>query len=66
MTTGKTIQIFLPDSNPRGIRIAEITSRTVKVLQIPRAELEKGIWIHVLLDVVAITAVEDWVMDSGQ
>ncbi len=44
MPTGKTIQIFLPDSNPRGIRIAEITSRTVKVLQIPRAELEKGIW----------------------
>lgn len=43
MTTGKTIQIFLPDSNPRGIRIAEITSRTVKVLQIPRAELDKGL-----------------------
>lgn len=29
MTTGKTIQIFQPGSNPRGIRIAEFTSRTV-------------------------------------
>ena len=43
MTTGKTIQIFLPNSNPRGIRIAEITSRTVKGRQIPRAELDKGL-----------------------
>lgn len=36
----KTIQIFLPDGNPRGIRIAEITSRTVEVILIPRALLE--------------------------
>jgi hypothetical protein len=38
--TAKTIQIFLPDGNPRGIRIAEITSRTVAAIQIPRSKLE--------------------------
>lgn len=37
---GKTIQIFLPDGNPRGIKIADITSRTVQVLLIPRPSLE--------------------------
>ena len=36
----KTIQIFLPDGNPRGIRIAEITSRTVAAIQIPRSKLD--------------------------
>jgi hypothetical protein len=39
MTTGKTIQIYLPDGKAEGLRIAEITSRTVKVLQIPRGAL---------------------------
>ncbi|MBK9577824.1 MAG: GIY-YIG nuclease family protein [Fibrobacteres bacterium] len=38
--TPRTIQIFLPDGNPRSVRIAEITSRTVKVVQVPRAHLE--------------------------
>ena len=38
--TGKTIQIFLPDGNPRSIRIAEITSRTVQAVLIPRSKLE--------------------------
>jgi hypothetical protein len=36
----KTIQIFLPDGNPRGIRIADITSRNVAAVQIPRSKLE--------------------------
>jgi len=40
ITTPRTIQIFLPDGNPRGVRIAEITSRTVKVVQVPRAQLD--------------------------
>ena len=35
----KTIQIFLPDGNARGIRIAEVTSRTVQAVQIPRSGL---------------------------
>ena len=38
---GKTIQIFLPDGNPRGIKIADITSRTVQVLLIPRSSLDE-------------------------
>jgi hypothetical protein len=28
---GKTIQIYLPDGNPRGVKIAEFTSRTMQV-----------------------------------
>ncbi|GAB5520638.1 MAG: GIY-YIG nuclease family protein [Rhodothermales bacterium] len=38
-TRPKTIQIFLPDGNARGIRLAEITSRTVQAIQIPRTKL---------------------------
>jgi hypothetical protein len=37
---GKTIQIYLPDGNPRGVRIAEITSRTVQAMLVPRAQLD--------------------------
>ncbi len=40
MNIGKTIQIFLPDGNPRGLKIAEITSRTVQAILIPRATLD--------------------------
>ena len=35
----KRIQIFLPDGNARSIRIAEITSRTVQAIQIPRSKI---------------------------
>ena len=35
----KTIQIFLPDGNPRSIKIAEITSRTIQAILIPRSKL---------------------------
>lgn len=41
-TKGKTIQIFLPNGNPRGIRIAEITSRTVQAILIPRSILDEA------------------------
>ena len=37
---GKTIQIYLPDGNPRGIKIAEITSRTVQAVLLPRSSLD--------------------------
>jgi hypothetical protein len=40
MSLGKTIQIFLPDGNPRSLKIAEITSRTVQAILIPRAKLD--------------------------
>lgn len=35
----KTVQIFLPDGNARSVRIAEITSRTIQAVQIPRQKL---------------------------
>lgn len=34
--TPKTIQIFLPGGDPRGIRVAEITTRIVQVIEVPR------------------------------
>lgn len=39
---GKTIQIFLPDGNPKGLKIAEITSRTVMAVFIPRSKLDEA------------------------
>ncbi|UUO04787.1 GIY-YIG nuclease family protein [Blastopirellula sp. J2-11] len=35
----KTIQIFLPSGEPRGVRIAEFTNRTVQVIVVPRSDL---------------------------
>ena len=35
----KTIQIFLPGGDPRGIRVAEITTRIVQVIEVPRSLL---------------------------
>jgi hypothetical protein len=37
----KTIQIYLPDGEPRGLRIAEITTRLVQAIQLPRTKLER-------------------------
>jgi hypothetical protein len=42
MATGTTIQVFLPDGNPRSLKIAEITSRTVQAILIPRAKLDEA------------------------
>lgn len=39
--TAKTIQIFLPGGDPRGVRIAEITTRIVQVIEVPRSRLEE-------------------------
>lgn len=36
----KTIQIFLPAGEPRGIRVAEITTRIVQVIEVPRTLLK--------------------------
>jgi hypothetical protein len=38
--TPKTIQIFLPGGDPHGIRIAEITTRIVQVIEVPRSLLQ--------------------------
>jgi len=35
----KTIQIFLPNGDAQGIRIADITSRTIQAIQIPKHKL---------------------------
>lgn len=40
MDSGKTIQIFLPDGNPRSIKLAEFTTRTIKAILIPREKLD--------------------------
>ena len=37
MPLPKTIQIFLPHGDPQGIRVAEITTRIVQVIEIPRS-----------------------------
>ncbi|MBV6421608.1 MAG: hypothetical protein DAHOPDDO_02889 [Ignavibacteriaceae bacterium] len=41
-STGKTIQFYLPDGDPQGIKIAEITSRTVQAILIPRSKLDSA------------------------
>ena len=37
--TPKTIQIFLPGGDPQGIRIAEITTRIMQAIEVPRSLL---------------------------
>lgn len=52
----KTTQVFLPNGNPRGLRVARITSRTVQATEIPRKKLEeagnreeaRGVGVYVL------------------
>ena len=44
--TPKTIQIFLPGGDPRGIRVAEITTRTVQVIEVPRSLLQEFLKMH--------------------
>jgi Domain of unknown function (DUF4357) len=38
----KTIQIFLPTGEPRGIRMAELTTRIVQAFLVPRSELQEA------------------------
>ena len=40
--TAKTIQIYLPTGEPRGIRVADITTRLVLAVLIPRSDLANG------------------------
>ena len=37
----KTTQIFLPGGDPQGIRVAEITTRIVQVIEVPRSLLQE-------------------------
>lgn len=43
LKNAKTIQIFLPDGNPRSIKIAGVTSRAVQVVLIPRVSLDQAL-----------------------
>ena len=38
--SAKTIQIYLPKGNPRGLRLAEMTTRTVRLIEIPRIHID--------------------------
>lgn len=40
-TTPQTIQIFLPGGDPKGIRVAEITTRIVQAIEVPRSLLSE-------------------------
>jgi Domain of unknown function (DUF4357) len=39
MPLPQTIQIYLPAGDPRGMRVAEITTRIVRVVEVPRSQL---------------------------
>jgi len=43
MSAGRTIQIYCPSGEPRGVRIAEITTRIVQAVVVPRAKLDEGL-----------------------
>lgn len=36
---GKTISIYIPDSNPKGVKICEISNSIVKAISIPRSKI---------------------------
>lgn len=40
---GKTIQIYCPTGDPRGLRIAEITTSVPQAVVIPRTALAEGL-----------------------
>ena len=42
MKRGKTIQVFLTDGTPRGIKVADITSNIEQALFIPRSQLQEA------------------------
>ena len=39
---GKTIQIYLPYGNPKGVKKASITTDKIEIIQIPRANLSEN------------------------
>lgn len=41
MTYPQTIQIFLPDGDPQGIRVASITTRIMRIFDVPRSALAR-------------------------
>lgn len=41
MTRPRTIQIYLPKGDPRGLRVAELTTSIVRVIEVPRTLLDE-------------------------
>jgi hypothetical protein len=41
MGRAQTIQIYLPEGDPAGLRVANLTTRTVRVFEVPRSLLSK-------------------------
>ena len=39
MARARTIQIYLPSGDPRGLRVAELTTSIVRVVEVPRSLL---------------------------
>ena len=39
MARPQTIQIYLPSGDPAGLRVADLTTRTVRVFEVPRSLL---------------------------
>ena len=39
MPRPQTIQIYLPAGDPRAMRVDEITTRIVRVIEVPRSQL---------------------------
>ena len=64
---GTTIQIFLPDSNPKGIKKAKITRDNIEIIQIPRNILSENIslldfdGIYLLVDSLSIEKPEIYI-----
>jgi hypothetical protein len=42
LSQARTIQIFLPDGNPHGIRIAEMATRNVQAIYVPRSSMDSA------------------------
>ena len=49
-TNAKTIQIYLPGGDPRGIRVAEITTHIVQVIEVPRSQIKAFLEMPELLE----------------
>ena len=50
----QTIQFFLPQGEPRGIRIADITTRIVQAVLVPRSKLSEAAMRRVAAILVAV------------
>ena len=50
----QTIQFFLPQGEPRGIRIADITTRIVQAVLVPRSKLSEAAKRRVAAILVAV------------